>query len=155
IAGVSLDQVVFDNTNLTVVSWEGVSPLGDDNRAREATGSGGRKERRYRITDYEAAVRANRLLATALRVQGLAEDADVFAYRAQLMQRGLRFQRRQVGRWLVSWGLAALSGYGYRLGRIFAAYAIVILTFAALFLLPTVLNGAIPTIQQAADALQI
>ena len=46
------------------------------------------------------------------------------------MQRGLRFQRRQFGRWLTSWGLAALSGYGYRLGRIFAAYAIVVLTFA-------------------------
>jgi hypothetical protein len=30
------------------------------------------------------------------------------------------------------------------LGRIFAAYAIVVLTFAALFLLPTVLNGAVP-----------
>jgi hypothetical protein len=32
---------------------------------------------------------------------------------------------------------------------------IVVLTFAALFLLPTFLNGAIPTIQQGADALQI
>ena len=66
-----------------------------------------------------------------------------------------RFQRRQFGRWLTSWRLAALSGYGYRLGRIFAAYAIVVLTFATLFLLPTVLKGAIPTIQNAADALQI
>ena len=115
----------------------------------------GLTDHKKRIDDYEAAVRANRLLATALRAQGLAEDADVFAYRAQLMQRGLRFQRRQFGRWLTSWGLAALSGYGYRLGRIFVAYAIVVLTFAALFLLPTILNGAIPTIQQGADALQI
>jgi len=60
-----------------------------------------------------------------------------------------------LGRWLVSWGLAALSGYGYRLGRIFAAYAIVVLTFATLFLLPTFLTGAIPSLQQGADALQI
>jgi hypothetical protein len=160
-AGIPLDQIVLDNTNLTVVSWEGVAPLGDDKRARMATYHDGPEERKGksnsredRIMDYEAAVRANRLLATELRRQGLAEDADVFAYHAQLMQRRLRF-RRQFGRWLVSWGLAALSGYGYRLGRIFAAYAIVVLTFAALFLLPTFLNGAIPTIQQAADALQI
>jgi hypothetical protein len=161
VPGVTLDQIVFDNTNLTVVSWEGVAPLGDEKRARMAKGrpkdyhSILTKDRRQRIEEYEAAVRANRLLATALRAQGLTEDADVFAYRAQLMQRGLGFQRRQFGRWLVSWGLAALSGYGYRLGRIFAAYAIVVMTFAALFLLPIILTGAVPTIQQGADALQI
>jgi hypothetical protein len=33
--------------------------------------------------------------------------------------------------------------------------AVVVLTFAALFLLPTVLNGSVPTIQQGANALQI
>jgi hypothetical protein len=131
-------------------------PAADERLARAAKDDDGdRKPHQERIEEYEASVRANRLLATALRAQGLAEDADVFAYRAQLMQRGLRFQRWQFGRWFVSWGLAALSGYGYKLGRIFAAYAIVVLTFAALFLLPTALNGAIPTIQQAADSLQI
>jgi hypothetical protein len=65
-----------------------------------------------RIKGYEAAVRANRLLATALRAQGLNEESDNFAFRARVMQRGLRFQRRQFGRWLVSWGLAPLLGYG-------------------------------------------
>jgi uncharacterized protein YjbI with pentapeptide repeats len=156
LASIFLDQIVLDNTNLTVVSWERVAPLGDERRARAVKGDDGKpKSRATRVADYEASVRANRLLATALRAQGLNEESDNFAFRAALMQRGLRFQRRQFGRWFASWGLAALSGYGYRLGRIFAAYAIVVLTFAALFLLPTVLNGAIPTIQQAADALQI
>jgi uncharacterized protein YjbI with pentapeptide repeats len=164
VAGVSLDQIVLDNTNLTVVSWEGVAPLGDEKRARSAKQDGpllslevGRflSDHGRRIVNYEAAVRANRLLATALRAQGLAEDADVFAYRAQIMQRGLRFRRRQFGRWLVSWGLAALSGYGYRMGNIFRAYALVVLAFAAAFLLPIFLAGGIPTIQNAADALQI
>jgi hypothetical protein len=156
LSGVSLDQIVLDNANMTVVSWEGVAPLGDELVARAGKQRDGRRKSEWQRTEeYEAAVRANRLLATALRSQGLAEDADVFAYRAQLIQRGLRFQRWQFGRWFVSWGLALLSGYGYKLGRIFAAYAIVVLTFAALFLLPTVLNGTVPTIQQTADAMQI
>jgi hypothetical protein len=153
----------LSDTDLSLVSWENVAPLGNEKLARSSKyGSslengpmGEAKTHEERIFEYESAVRANRLLATALRAQGLAEDADVFAYRAQLMQRGLRFQRRQFGRWVVLWGLAALSGYGYRLGRIFAAYAIVVLTFAALFLLPTFLNGVVPTLQQGADALQI
>ncbi len=71
------------------------------------------------------------------------------------MQRKLAFRRLQFGRWFLSRGLALLPGYGYRLGRIFAAYAIVVLTFAALFLIPTLLNDAFPTVQQGADALQI
>jgi uncharacterized protein YjbI with pentapeptide repeats len=33
LAGVSLDQIVLDNTNLTAISWEGVAPLGDDKLA--------------------------------------------------------------------------------------------------------------------------
>jgi hypothetical protein len=68
-----------------------------------------------------------------LRAPGLAEDADVFPYRAQLMQRGLRFQRRQFGRWLISGGLAALAGYGYRLWRIFFACGPVFVIFALIF----------------------
>jgi hypothetical protein len=160
LASISLDKTSLDNTSLAVVSWQGVAPLGDEVLARAARhgqgiAKGVLKSREAHIVEYEAAARANRLLATALRAQGNAEDADVFAYRAQLMQRGLRFQRRQFGRWLVSWGLSALSGYGYRLGRIFAAYAIVVLTFAALFLLPVFLAGGIPSIQNILDALQI
>src|SRR6266566_9827034 len=40
-----------------------------------------------RLEEYEAAVRANRQLAVALRAQGLDEEAARFAYRAQLLQR--------------------------------------------------------------------
>jgi hypothetical protein len=46
-----------------------------------------------RLELYRAAVRANRQLATALRDQGLNEDADRFGYRAQVLQR--RVLRRQ------------------------------------------------------------
>jgi hypothetical protein len=55
------------------------------------------------MQDGEAAVRAYRLLATELRRQGLAESADIFAYRAQIMQRKLTFHRCRLGRWLISW----------------------------------------------------
>src|SRR5690348_8904683 len=102
---------------------KGVAPLGEEVEARAAKDeSGERKSRKDRIEDYEAAVRANRLLATEMRRQGLAENADVFAYRAQIMQRKLNFRRRRLGRWLVSWGLATMAGYGYRLWRIFFVY---------------------------------
>jgi uncharacterized protein YjbI with pentapeptide repeats len=30
LVGVSADQIVLDNTNLTVLSWEGVAPLGEE-----------------------------------------------------------------------------------------------------------------------------
>lgn len=132
--GASFDQIVLDNANLSVVSWEGVAPLGDEKRARATKGDDGkRKSREDRIEDYEAAVRANRLLATELRRQGLAENADVFAYRAQIMQRKLNFRRRRFGRWSFSWLFAALSGYGYRLANIFIAYGLVLAVFAAIF----------------------
>jgi hypothetical protein len=134
VRGIFLDQVIFDNTNLTVLPWEGVSPLGDEKDARAAKDKDGKpKALEWRVEEFEAAVRANRLLATALRAQGLAENADVFAYRAQITQRRLRSRRRQFGRWLVSWGLAALSGYGYRLWRIFFAYGVVLGIFALIF----------------------
>lgn len=109
-----------------MVSWEDVAPLGDETYVHGAEGEDN-------VDEYKAAVRANRLLATALRAQGLAEDADVFAYRAQVMQRGLYSQQRKYGRWLISWGLAALSGYGYRLGNIFVAYSLVLAIFALIF----------------------
>jgi uncharacterized protein YjbI with pentapeptide repeats len=132
--GISVDLIELGNANLTVVSWDGTVPLGDETRARAATDDDGRRKSQYwHIEHHKAAVRANRLLATALRAQGLNEESDTFAYRAQLMQRGLRFQQRQFGRWLVSWGLAALSGYGYRLWRIFAVYGAVLAIFALIF----------------------
>ena len=40
-----------------------------------------------RLDEYEQVVRANRQLAGVLRDQGMNEEADRFAYRAQLLQR--------------------------------------------------------------------
>lgn len=66
-----------------------------------------------------------------LRAQGLNEDADRFAFRAQVLQREVLRRQGSWGRWLFSWLLAVLAGYGYRLWRIFAAYALVVTLFAA------------------------
>jgi hypothetical protein len=134
LSGISVDQITLDNTNLAVASWDNVAPLGDEKRACALIDNfGDIKDYETRIGEFAAAIRANRLLATVLRAQGLTEDADVFTYHAQIMQRQLRFHRRQYGRWLVSLGLAALSGYGYRLWRIFVAYGLVLAVFAAIF----------------------
>jgi uncharacterized protein YjbI with pentapeptide repeats len=140
LTGVYLDQITVDNTNLTVVKWQGIAPLGDELEARRARDDDGeRKTRKWRIEEFEAAVRANRVLAVTLRAQGMSEDADIFAYRAQVAQRAvLRLQRRP-GRWLFSAFLDVLAGYGYQPLRSIIAYALVIAVFTVAYF---VLGGA-------------
>src|SRR5262249_18716713 len=71
----------------------------------------------------------NRQLGTRLRDQGLNEEADHFAHRAQLLQRiVLRRQGRWL-RWLGSLFLDIISGYGYRPLRSFATYVAVVFGF--------------------------
>jgi hypothetical protein len=80
-------------------------------------------------------VRANRQLATALREQGMHEEADAFAYRAQVIQRFVFTQRGKWGRALL-WGfLDLIAGFGYRPLRSLIAYLVAILGFAAGFYL--------------------
>jgi uncharacterized protein YjbI with pentapeptide repeats len=129
----SFDQVVFDNTNLTVVDWSLVTTLGDELEAVNPQDDvGNLKDPVKRLSEYKSAVRANRLLAMALRAQGI-EDADRFVYQAQVLQRDLLRRQRSWGRWAFSCVLAVLSGYGFRLWRILAAYAVVLVTFAMLY----------------------
>jgi hypothetical protein len=47
-----------------------------------------------------------------------------------------------------------LSGYGYKLSRIFLSYALVVLAFAAAFLIPVSAVGGTPTAQNILDTLQ-
>jgi uncharacterized protein YjbI with pentapeptide repeats len=72
-----LADVKWGETNLALVDWSSVKILGDERLANQ------RKD----VEDYRAAVRANRQLAVVLRNQGLNEEADRFAYRAQKLQR--------------------------------------------------------------------
>ena len=97
---------------------------------------------RSSIENHEAAVRAYRQLAAQLRAQGLSEVADRFSERAQIRRRKLLFRQlledwrrpwRLPGdllRWLFSWFLAILAGYGYHPGRTLLWYLAVIGGFA-------------------------
>ncbi len=142
LTGVLLDQVILDNTNLTVVEWDHVPVLGDELRADEAReqlggepsdAKGTRKTRQQRAEEYAAAVRAYRLLAVALQNTGLGEVAARYSYRAQIMQRKRRWHERRLSAYLGSAFLALFAGYGYRLGRVFVAYGLTVALFAALY----------------------
>lgn len=85
-------------------------------------------------------MRANRVLAFALEAQGLVEDANRFAYRAQHLQRHvLRLQRRVLRlqrRWTAMVGsslLDLLAGYGYKPSCSFLAYSVLVGLFAVLY----------------------
>jgi uncharacterized protein YjbI with pentapeptide repeats len=135
----------WGEVNLAVVDW-GDSPILQDERAArewkpeesEVYGKqSSRQERREtrqkqsaeRLDLYRATTRANRQLATVLRAQGLNDEADLFAYRAQLCQRNIYRLKRDFGRWFGSYLLDLTSGYGYVPGRSVLTY----LTVVALF----------------------
>ncbi len=121
--------------NLTQIDWKQVSTLGDEQ------GVGIRSS----IEDHEGAVRAYRQLAAQFRAQGMSEMADRFAERAQIRQRKLLFRQmladwrrpwRLPGdllRWLFSWFLTLLAGYGYHPGRSVFWYLLTIIGFTALY----------------------
>jgi hypothetical protein len=75
-------DIQWGNVNLAVVQWSQVEMLGDGYKARQGWRGGQRKSNLTRLEEYEAAMRANRQLAVALRSQGLDEEAAHFAYRA-------------------------------------------------------------------------
>jgi hypothetical protein len=139
----------WGDANLAVIKWThphrfllyrqyDTIQLGNDREAGKRTDWHGKpKDNATRLEDWQAAVRANRQLAMVLRSQGLNEDADRFAYRAQKFQR--QVLRRQ-GRWGAASGsflLDLLAGYGYRPGRAILLYLAVILWFANLYIWAT------------------
>jgi uncharacterized protein YjbI with pentapeptide repeats len=75
------------------------------------------------------ALRANRQVALLLRNQGLHEEADRFAYRAQLLQRQVLRRERHWLRSLGSLLLDLISGYGYRPLRSLMTYLLVVALF--------------------------
>jgi uncharacterized protein YjbI with pentapeptide repeats len=127
----SIGDVSWNGVNLTVVDWSSVKMLGYERQAHQRETSGGEsKNSTTRLLEYKQAVRANRQLAVVLRDQGLNEEADHFAYHAQLLQREVwRLQRRPL-KFVLSWFLYLLAGYGYRPLRSVIIYLLVVVSFA-------------------------
>jgi uncharacterized protein YjbI with pentapeptide repeats len=148
----TLMDVRWGDVNLAVINWTRTTrgflgirkridaiELGDEREARSPTLLNEGLQRMLKdghawLQGYKDAVRANRQLATVLRQQGLNEDADRFAYKAQTLQREVLRRQGSFGGYAFSLLLWALSGYGYRLWRIAAAYGLVLFTFAVIFL---------------------
>ncbi|HKB47391.1 MAG TPA: pentapeptide repeat-containing protein, partial [Ktedonobacterales bacterium] len=149
---VAVADARWGGVNLAVLDWAPVKTLGDEREAWQATEHGGKpkeKDEETRLLEFRAAVRANRQLVVALRDQGLSEEADRFAYRAQRLQREVlrRQALRREGEALPTFGqraqklgayafshfLDVLAGYGYKPGRSLLAYLLVLGSFTALY----------------------
>jgi len=127
-------DVRWGGVNLAVVDWASLKILGGEQEACHAESKYGiEKTKSERLEEYREAVRANRQLAVALREQGLNEEADHFAYRAQCLQRIVSRRQRRWLKFVFSWFLYLLAGYGYRPLRSVVAYVLLILGFAAAF----------------------
>jgi hypothetical protein len=144
-------DVHWGEVNLAVVDWSRVTVLGDEPVARYwqrkpqaptpapgmKSAKPARRERQQarreahvkRLFAFVDAARAHRQLATALRAQGITDEADRFAYRAHLCQRSVYRLQRKVGRWFGSFLLDVTSGYGYRPGRSVMTYLLVVTLF--------------------------
>ncbi|HKV56936.1 MAG TPA: pentapeptide repeat-containing protein [Ktedonobacteraceae bacterium] len=132
--GAILADVHWGNVDLTVVdNWSTLSILGDERLARREVNNGTPESRLLILGLYRKATRAYRQLATALRNQGLNDEANHFAYYAQLMQRKVYRLKRHHWQYFASLVIDLLSGYGYKLKRSFRAYLIVILMFAVAY----------------------
>ncbi len=107
--------------------------------------NGIKKPTQQRLYEYRDPVRANRQLAVVLREQGLNEEADHFAYRAQQLQRiVLRLQGllpevkllqrvQKLSGYVWSGILDGLAGYGYKPVRTLGWYLLVIFWFAWIY----------------------
>lgn len=162
-----LADIHCGDCNLAVINWRSVMPLGDERLAR-ALSERDRQTRSYRekqdrLDATQAAVRAYRQLANALRAQGMNEEAIPFAYRAQTLQRRVLWQEvfrgqrdaspagispgnarqmvrhlwrrfRKFDAYIFSWFLDIIAGYGYKPGRSLVIYLLAIIGFAACYL---------------------
>ena len=143
---VSVIGAHWGGVDLSVIDWMQIKRLGDEIKAAKSDTFEGTQSKKkssfYRTFEYRTAVRANRQLSVVLREQGLNEEANHFAYRAQVLQRkvswyqmlqsGAKLRRRQRAfrTWFFSWVLFLVAGYGYKPERSFVAYIIFIFVFA-------------------------
>ncbi len=127
-----LADVHWSNVNLAVINWELVTMLGDEHDIHQGGYKGA--SRNVQLALFQGAIRANHQLVAILQDQAMLEEADYFAYRAQVLHRKLlqlqlllqlerlweklqgTWMRRllvRIGRWLQRiwiWKLAAQIG---------------------------------------------
>jgi uncharacterized protein YjbI with pentapeptide repeats len=131
---VSLADIHWNDVNIAMIEWSQISVLGDEHEARmKRSTQRTALEREIFRSGYQKAVRAYRQLAVVLRNQGLNEEADRFAYRAQILQRGVWRRQGRYLKYASSCLLALLAGYGYRPSRSVFVYMLLILGFAVAF----------------------
>ena len=136
---VSLADVHWGGVSLTATNWVQMKLLGDEQLLHQQKWQRGKGKteqqnlRRYQLTLYQRAVRANRQLAVVLEEQGLNEDSARFAFRAQRLQRKVLWKQREFGKWVFSFILALLAGYGYRMWHILVAYLFIVLLCAVAY----------------------
>lgn len=133
--GALLADVQWAGANLAVVDWVRVGRVGDERESHVAASGGIEKPATQRLGEYEAAARANRQLAIALRAQGLNEAAHYFAYHALLCQQEVLYRSGRYLRWLGFVLLWLVAGYGYRPLRSVLTYILVVLAFACAYFL--------------------
>jgi hypothetical protein len=119
----SLVDVDWASVNLGVIDWEKVQVIGDEQQARQKPST----------ESFRAATRACRQLVVELRNQGMGEEADRFAYKAQLLQRVVYRRQKKWLKFTTSWFFDWLAGYGYKFERSLLIYAFIILLFATLY----------------------
>lgn len=119
--GAILADVRWGDVNLAVVDWSVLSILGDEVGADQYKTGDKELEQILHLEFLERATRAYRQLSIVLRNQGLNDEANRFAYRAQLMQRIVYRRQKKYWRYLGSLFLDLLTGYGYKPLRSFIA----------------------------------
>src|SRR5262249_58099400 len=88
-----------------------VDMLGEERTARtKRSQDGQKKSKSKRLQEFQKALRATQQLALALRSQGLSDQADRFAYRAQGLQREVVRRQGKLGSYLFS---VLLAGAGW------------------------------------------
>ena len=142
----SVSDVHWGDLRLSDVDWTQIKILGDEEEAKQVVRWDGKlKTKAQQLKEYQRAMRANRQLAVVLREQGLNEEADRFAYRAQRLRRvtlrlqmlkpGIRVWRRiRIFLSLIfSFFLDLLAGFGYYPGRTLLWYLFVIGIFSIMY----------------------
>ena len=129
---VLLADVHWGEVNLSLVDWKLVTILGEENRIKQNSATGGKvKQSGDLLKKYHEAVRANRQLSVVLPESRTKRRGSArFAYRAQILQRKVLWKQHSFGKWLFSALLALLAGYGYRMWRILVVYLLVVLLCA-------------------------